>query len=155
MNLFGWMRVNWKAALACSALGSYFTILGMLVSPLEADRDKFGEIECTKLTVVGDKGIPLIELNSNHRRGSILVNHENENFGYVFIGVDYWIRSQGGFISVVGRNGENAMLGISDYGGFASMSTGKAFNCKPLAELGIQKLSDGNLQGAFNQFTTK
>ena len=155
MDLFGWMRVNWKPSLACAAFGSIFTVMGMLVSPLEADRDKFGEIECTKLTVVGDKGFPLIELNSNHRRGSILVNHENENYGFVSIGVDYMIRSQGGFISVVGRNGEYAMLGISDYGGFASMSTGKTFNCVPLAEIGIRKLRNGQLEGTFNQSSTR
>ena len=152
------MKLRYK--LSYIALGGLLMLIGILASSvfmpnLFAQRDRFGDIECTKLTIVGDKGIPLIELNSNHRRGSITVHHVNENYGYVSIGVDGWLRSQGGFISVVGRNGENAMLGISDYGGFASMSTGKAFSGKPLAEIGIQKLSNGMLQGVFNQHTTQ
>ena len=131
MNLFGWMRVNWKAALACSALGSFFTILGMLVSPLEADRDKFGEIECTKLTVVGDT--------------------KEGDFGRVVIGVHSpeFVLPRGGFLAVVGENGEHTELGVNGDGGFVRVSTGNS--CGSLAEMGVRKLSNGHLEGFFDQ----
>ena len=47
---------NWKVKLDYAGLGCQFGSLcvkmGMLASPVTAQRDKFGEIECTKLTVV-------------------------------------------------------------------------------------------------------
>ncbi len=51
---------NWKQALGLMALGSVFTIIGLLLSPVSAQRDKFGEIECTKLTVVDANGKPRV-----------------------------------------------------------------------------------------------
>ena len=47
---------NWKQALGLMALGSVFTIIGMLLSPVTVHRDKFGVIECTQLKVVDGKG---------------------------------------------------------------------------------------------------
>lgn len=47
---------NWKSKLVYIGFGSFFgclcTIMGMLASPVTAQKDKFGEIECTGLTVV-------------------------------------------------------------------------------------------------------
>ena len=47
---------NWRQSLGLMALGSVFTIIGLLLSPVTAQRDKFGEIECTSLTVVDSEG---------------------------------------------------------------------------------------------------
>lgn len=47
------------------AFGAALVFLGMfdtLMSPLTAERDKFGEIECTRLTVVGNNGEPVVEI---------------------------------------------------------------------------------------------
>ena len=48
--------MNTKQKLQYIVVGGVIGVLGMLigmtVSPLSAQRDKFGEIECTKLTVV-------------------------------------------------------------------------------------------------------
>lgn len=48
---------NLKTKLVYIGFGSFFgclcTIIGMLLSPVTAQRDKFGEIECTSLTVKG------------------------------------------------------------------------------------------------------
>ena len=47
---------NWKVKRAYAGFGCLFgsicTIMGMLASPVTAQKDKFGEIECTNLTVV-------------------------------------------------------------------------------------------------------
>ena len=44
-------------------IGSLLTAL--LVSPVTAQRDEFGEIECTKLTVVDADGVSRIILSTN------------------------------------------------------------------------------------------
>ena len=60
---------NWKAKLAYAGFGCLFgslcTIIGMLASPVTAQRDKFGEIECTKLTVVNERGNATIKLGTH------------------------------------------------------------------------------------------
>ena len=51
---------NWKTKLVYIGFGSFFgclcTIMGMLVSPVTAQRDKFGDIECTSLRIVDKNG---------------------------------------------------------------------------------------------------
>lgn len=54
---------NWTQALGLMALGSLFTIIGMLLSPVSAQRDKFEEIECTTLRVVDTEGNPVVILD--------------------------------------------------------------------------------------------
>ena len=145
--------MNTKQKLAYIAIGGLLVATGMIISPLNAQKDKFGEIECTKLTVVGDKGIPLIELSSLQQSGFISVEHEDKNFGRVAIGVHSYVLPQGGYVFVEGRNGENTVLGVDGDGGFVSVSTGNS--CGPLAEMAIRKLSNGHLEGAFNQSSTR
>ena len=57
---------NWKSKLVYIGFGSFFgclcTIMGMLASPVTAQRDKFGHIECTSLTIVDETGKGLVEL---------------------------------------------------------------------------------------------
>ena len=40
---------NWQIKLVYAGLGGLLMLIGMLLSPVTAQRDKFGEIECTKL----------------------------------------------------------------------------------------------------------
>ena len=51
---------NWKIKLVYIGFGSLFgclfTIIGMLASPVTAQRDKFGEIECRALNIVDANG---------------------------------------------------------------------------------------------------
>lgn len=47
--------INWKQKAGLMALGSIFTIIGMLLSPISAQKDTFREIQCEKLTVGYDK----------------------------------------------------------------------------------------------------
>ena len=54
-------------------VGSLLT--AFLVSPVTAQRDKFGEIECTKLTVVDADGDVVVKLGRDHvfdRKGAVL-----------------------------------------------------------------------------------
>lgn len=52
-------------------IGSLLTTL--LVSPVTAQKDKFGEIECTALTVVDANGIPLVRLQDGGLGGSFTI----------------------------------------------------------------------------------
>ena len=132
-------------------IGSLLTAL--LVPPVTAEQDKFGEIECRKLTVIGDAGKPLIELNAEHRRGSVCVYHEDDDFGYTCIGVSSHLRSNyGGFVNVVGKNGEMAELSIAKHGGYVGVITGDG---QPLAAVGVKQMADGRLKGSFGQWPTK
>ena len=58
------------------ALGGLLMLIGMLASSvfmpnLFADRDKFGDIECTGLRVVNDRGEMVVELRSGFRGGLV------------------------------------------------------------------------------------
>ena len=60
---------NWKQKAGLMALGSVFTIIGMqftigLLPSVTAQRDTFGDIECTSLTVVNGKGEEAIKLEA-------------------------------------------------------------------------------------------
>ena len=54
--------MNTKQKLAYIVLGGVLVAAGMIISPLNAQKEKFGEIECTKLTVADDDGTPKIIL---------------------------------------------------------------------------------------------
>ena len=92
---------NWKQTLGLMALGSIFTIIGMLLSPVTAQRDKFGHIQCSGTTVAdaqgnirvvisadrgfgggnvqvyGEYGGIGAELNGGYRGGSVVTNAKN------------------------------------------------------------------------------
>ena len=46
------------------ALGGFLFALGTIISPIIAERTKFGEVECTKLTVVNRDGDPVVVLSA-------------------------------------------------------------------------------------------
>ena len=46
------------------ALGGFLFALGTIISPIIAERTKFSEVECTKLTVVDRDGDPVVVLSA-------------------------------------------------------------------------------------------
>ena len=46
------------------ALGGFLFALGTIISPIIAERTKFSEVECTKLTVVNRDGDPVVVLSA-------------------------------------------------------------------------------------------
>ena len=65
-------------------IGSLLTAL--LVSPVTAQRDKFGHIECTGLTVVDEEGKARVVLSGNAWDSSTPFGSEDLKHGGVFIG---------------------------------------------------------------------
>lgn len=77
---------HWKIKLVYIGFGSLFgclcTIIGMLASPATAQRDKFQEIECTKLTLIDPlTGKSTAVLWTGAHGGQFELNGGNENTG--------------------------------------------------------------------------
>ena len=99
---------HWQIKLVYAGFGFLFAVIGMLLSPVTAQRDKFGEIECTRLTVV----------DANGKTGVILTVDEH-----------------GGVVSAIGKDGKSgALLGINEHGGTVG-TYGK--DGKPRAGFGV------------------
>ncbi len=103
---------NWKQALGLMALGSVFTFVGMLLSPVTAQRDKYGEIECTKLTIVDSKGNERVLLTNE---GFIKIENENGTVSSIRGGdirTYYLTIEQNGMpIARLGRDDKNFVAG--------------------------------------------
>ena len=102
-------------------IGSLLTAL--LVSPVTAGRDKFGEIECTKLTVVDAEGVSRIMLTVDTRdlvanlkkSGVILFAHDILGAGITACGKDGErqadLRSEwGSFQEAIGEHGGRVVV---------------------------------------------
>ena len=106
---------NWKTKLIYIGFGSFFgclcTIIGMLASPVTAQRDKFGHIECTGITVVDADGVSRVILSTNMVDATSFILDDKSG---VFIGIG----DHGGTVDVFSKNGESAAhLHITEYGG--------------------------------------
>lgn len=158
MNTIAQIRANWKNSLVCAAFGSIFTIFGMIFSPLDAQRDKFGEIECIKLTLIdaltgkaiaqlstGEHGGELYLLGSNEnngfarlvagKNGGELSIHNNEIDGTPYVSAMLSPLQDGtGRLTVNHKNGGNTLIAASENGAFVSIHA--ADHNKPLAVLG-------------------
>ena len=118
MKTMAHIRANWKNSLVCAAFGSIFTIFGMIFSPLDAQRDKFGEIECTKLTVIdSDNGNPLVKLDRGDMHvGRIMIfGKKTDRLGeFVRLSVD----EHGGELLLFGNSDTEAkaIIEVNEYG---------------------------------------
>lgn len=97
-------------------IGSLLT--AVLVSPVTAQRDKFGEIECRKLTVVDEEGMPIVKL-TDMRFGPRVIIYGKDFKPKVAIGVN---DGDHGGVEVLGDYNSGVTLGIDEYGGFVEVS---------------------------------
>ena len=120
-------------------IGSLLTAL--LVSPVTAQRDKFGEIECTGLRVVdkGGKTVVMMRVDDQGGRVSIIgkdgnpawINGVGEHAGYVHtysnsgnVVVSLTGDERGGYVKAHGKDGKlRVLLGGGEHGG-AVIATG-------------------------------
>ena len=68
--------MNFRQKLAYTALGGGLMLIGMLlttITPLTAQKDVFGDITCSSLTVVDKEGNAVIDLKSNENGGVVEV----------------------------------------------------------------------------------
>lgn len=109
---------NWKQKAGLMALGSVFTFIGMLFTigmlpTVTAQRDKFGDIECTSLTVVNGEGQEAVKINADSGYGEVSMYGKNGEKGI-------WMSSLvGGIIRVNGSDGDMCAM-LSAIGGRGS-----------------------------------
>ena len=98
--------MNTREKFRYMAFGGALVFLGMLgamMSPLTAEKDKFGEIECTRLVVVdSETGKAGASLSVDAAGGSLRV-YDNHWGLMVNIGV----KDHGGHVSAIGKNGKS------------------------------------------------
>ena len=90
-------------------IGSLLTAL--LVSPVTAQRDKFGEIECTSLRVVDAAGKTAALLSVDEDGGSVGA-FGKDGKSRASLGVI----EHGGFVQVKGKGEGMAVMSINEYG---------------------------------------
>ena len=64
-------REHWQIKLVYASFGALLLFIGMLLSPVTAQRDKFGEIECRSLTVVDADGKGRVIISSGEHGGRV------------------------------------------------------------------------------------
>ncbi len=108
---------NWKVKLVYAGFGclfgSLYTIMGMLASPVTAQRDKFDEIECRSLTVVDADGKTRVNLTTDEYGGVVYAFGKDGK-----LGAELSVDERGGVVSVAGKDGKSVVvLHISELGG--------------------------------------
>ena len=103
--------MNTKQKLAYIAIGGVLVATGMIISPLNAQKDKFGAIECTRLTVVDDDGTPRVMLMADISFFTDYVQSGEE------VKVVIYASDSGGHVVVQGRDNEDGGVQLlSGYG---------------------------------------
>ncbi len=104
---------NWQIKLVYAGLGGLLMLIGMLLSPVTAQRDKFGEIECTSLTVVDSKGELRVALWNQFSGGRVDV-FGNDGLSKATLRVT----KHGGHVIANGKDGRSsADLSVWEHGG--------------------------------------
>ena len=116
-------REHWQIKLVYASFGALLLFIGMLLSPVTAQRDKFDEIECTKLTVVDKDGKMRVRLTTAEY-GGVVSAIGKDGKSRAGLGVI----EHGGFVQVKGKGEGMAVMLINDYGKGVVSTTDKNGN---------------------------
>ena len=150
---------HWKIKLAYATFGLLCAVIGMLLSPVTAQRDKFQEIECTKLTLIDPiTGKTTAELETDEHGGILylygaknnrsaaklyvdkdggrLYMFSNEDVGDAHVSAMILTSEDGtGSVSVHQKNGAGTSISAIENGGYMSIYGAK--HKKLLASIGV------------------
>ena len=101
-----------KQKFAYIVLGGVLVAAGMIISPLNAQKDKFGEIECTRLAVVDADGNERVILSTDPVDNLLL---KSVGSGVAIYGAEHDSR-----VSAYGKGGKSASLNIREHGGYVA-----------------------------------
>ncbi len=104
-------REHWQIKLVYAGFGALILFIGMLLSPVTAQRDRFGEIECTKLRVVDANGNTRVIISSGVDGGSVFA-YGKDGKAWAALGVS----EHGGLVYVKGKGEGMAVMSINEYG---------------------------------------
>ena len=110
--------MNTREKFRYMAFGGALVFLGMLgamMSPLTAEKDKFGEIECTRLTVVDADGKTRVNLTTDEY-GGVVDAYGNDGLSGAALGVNEY----GGSVRAFGKDNDAAVLYVDESGGVVS-----------------------------------
>ena len=106
---------NWNVKLAYAGFGCLFgslcTIMGMVASPVTAQKDKFGDIECTSLRVVYADDKHSIWLRTDEH-GGVVIAYGKDGGSHAGLGID----EHGGRVGAYGRGPGRSLMSINEYG---------------------------------------
>ena len=132
--------MNLTQRLAHIALGGVFVTIGMMMSPLTAQNDKFQEIECTSLVVVNpDTGKSIIELAFNGLGGEINISDLTGNRQLSLVGTGIM-----NALNIYGRSGKPVVGAISDGSGGLITVANDVGSAAGKAAAGIAASKTGN-----------
>ena len=113
--MFSWE--HWQIKLVYAGFGFLFTVLGMIVSFLATRRKKFGNIECTKLSVMDAEGKAKTVLKTDEHGGRVVAHGKNGDSRVVLS-----IGEHGGKVAARGENGKSLVwLGIGEHGAYVNV----------------------------------
>ena len=111
--------MNTREKFRYMAFGGALVFLGMLgamMSPLTAEKDKFGEIECTRLTVVDADGKTMVSLTTNATGGDV-GTYSSDGLSSASLG----ITEHGGIVTAFGKDGQSAaIVRVDEHGGIVT-----------------------------------
>ena len=121
---------NWKGKLAYAGFGclfgSFCALIWILASPVTAQRDKFGDIECTSLTVVDADGDEMVTLEDgsslDHRPGGNVTVYDKDGKQKVWL----FAETTGGHVVIWDKDRRSAgvvHLSTNKYGGVVGVSS--------------------------------
>ena len=105
-------REHWQIKLVYASFGALLLFIGMLLSPVTAQKDKFDEIECTGLTVVDADGKTMVRLGAGEHGGSVAAFGKDGKPGAALVVDEY-----GGIVAAFGKDGQSASLRVDEHGG--------------------------------------
>ena len=108
--------MNTREKFRYMAFGGALVFLGMvgaMMSPLTAEKDKFGEIECSKLRVVDADGKTRVYLTTDEYGGLVYALGKD---GKPAVALD--ITEHGGRVKAFGKDGKSgALFRVTEHGG--------------------------------------
>ena len=119
--------MNTREKFRYMAFGGALVFLGMvgaMMSPLTAEKDKFGEIECTRLTVVDPKTGKSGVIISSGEDGGVVSAYDKDGQS----GVSLVVTEHGGHVQVSGKGEGVAVMSINEYGNGAVFTRDKNGN---------------------------
>ena len=106
-------REHWQIKLVYTGFGAVLLFIGMLLSPVTAQRDKFGHIECAGLTVVDADGKTMVRLGAGEHGGSVVAFGKDGKPGAAL-----GVAEHGGVVTAFGKDRKSgAMLRVNEHGG--------------------------------------
>jgi hypothetical protein len=93
---------DWQIKLVYAGFGFLFAVIGMLLSPVTALRDKFVVVEFTELRVVDANGKTNVTLTIDEHGGVVVAFGKDGN-----LGASFSVDERGGIVAAFGKDEES------------------------------------------------